>query len=462
MRLLFVTPELTPYSSVSPAADTCWALPKALKGRGHDVVILSPLYGFIDPSASNLARRLRKVEVDLDGEKTSFAVYDARTAAGVDLLFLGHEELFGACKSVPLDDESDANARRFGAFCRAALEVVRTDDPGFDLVHCHDWPTALIPALIGSQELDIGSVLTVHDVQRQGRFRAEVLRSVGFAEGHGSFLEGGIAEADRVTTVSPTFAGTLTKQAAGLEKAFADRGKELSGIAGGIDIAVWNPATDAHLETRYDPMDLTGKRRCKAAFQAKLELPITNEVPLVVVVGALHESSGLDVLARIVGRLMRNDLQLAVVAEPTPSDESLVAVLLEHQKRWPDRLHIVTGADTTLVHQALSAADFVLVPPKQPPGGSLSLRAHRYGALPIGRRAGAIADTVVDCEPQLESGNGFLFDEATDDDVLSALQRAIAAYTQRAGFRRARARGMRADHSWERSAYLYERLYEGI
>jgi starch synthase len=474
MRLLFVTPEVTPYSGSTPAGDASWALPKALRARGHEVSILSPLYGFIDPAARSLARRLRKVNVDLAAGKRAFEVYDARTPAGIDVLFLGQDELFARCKSLPTG-EDPADGVRFGAFCKAAIEILKGDERGFDVVHCHDWQTALVPVLVSMMDLDIPIVQTVHDVRAQGVFGSDLVTALDLPTrlfaidglefyGKTNLLKGGVLEADRVTTVSPSYAREIAQEGrgAGLDGVFRERARELSGIAGGVDVAVWNPATDAYLESRFDPMDLAGKRRSKAGFQRDLGLPIRDDVALIVALGPLAPSSGLDAIARIAARLLRNDLQLAVIAEGGESDASLVSVLGEHAQRWADRLVVRADANTSTVHRALAAADAVLVPPNQPPGGSTQMRAHRYGALAIGPRSGSVTDTVVDCDAKLSTGDGFLFDPGSDDAVLAAIQRAVAGFSKRSTFEKTRARAMRADHSWERCAYLYERLYAAI
>jgi starch synthase len=475
MRLLFVTPEVTPYSGGTPTGDLAWALPKALEARGHEVLVLSPLYGFIDPSARGLARRLRKVTVELGaGERCAFEVYEARTAAGVDLMFLGQESLLRPVTELPTGADPEDGAR-FGAFCKAALEVARSDEKGFDVIHCHDWQTALVPVLRRLEELDVPTVLTVHDASARGLFGRELLGRLGLPSslfaidglefyGKTCLLKGGVLEADRVTTVSSSYARELTREGSlgGLEGVFRQRTGELAGIVGGVDVAVWNPATDPHLAVRFDPMDHSGKRRNKAALQRELELPQRDDVPLLGVVGALHPSSGLDVLARIVARLMRNDVQLAVMAERGAVDESLVTVLQEHARRWPDRLVVRTQAADALIHRTLGGSDFVLVPPQQPPGASTAMRAHRYGALPIGPGTGAVADTLVDCDGKLTSGNGFLFADLEDASILAALQRAVAAFGRRAELEKVRARALRGDHGWDRPAYLYERLYESL
>ncbi|MBX3276210.1 MAG: glycogen synthase [Sandaracinaceae bacterium] len=473
MRVLFVTPELSPYSGVTPMGEASWALPKALEGLGHEVTVLSPLYGFVDPMKHTLARRLRKVEVTLGEGPLAFTVFDTRSAAGVDLQFLGQEQLLGPVTEVPLEGTRAGDGLLFGAFAKAAVEVLRTAQPAFDRVICVDWQTALVPLLLELAEVTTPSVLCVSDVRRQGRFDRSLLGELGLPAslfnveqlefyGKVCFLKGGAVSAGRVTTVSPSYADEVVQYANGLEGVFKARGKELSGIAGGIDTAVWNPATDPHLTARFDPMDLSGKRRDKAALQKELGFPIRDDVALMAVLGPISPDSGLDVLARIVGRLMRNDVQVAVLAEGGASDAALATVLAEHARRWPDRLHVRAEADAPAVHRALSGADLVMVPPSQAPGGATQLRAHRYGALPIGLRAGAFGDTVVDCDAKLTTGTGFAYDEASDEAILATLQRAIAGYAERSLFERARARALRSDHGWERAAYLYERLLRSL
>ncbi|MGF1466399.1 MAG: glycogen synthase [Sandaracinaceae bacterium] len=467
MRLLFVTPELTPYSGVTPAGDTCWALPKALRGLGHDVTVLSPLYGFIDPAARSLARRLWKVEVDVAGEELAFDVYDVRTAAGLDLLFLGHEVLFQPCREVPLDGDGVEDARRYLAFAHAAVKVAMDGDRAFDRVHGHGWATGLVPGLLRLAGGALPTVHSVHDPTRKGAFGPAVADDLRVPrelrhDGGLHFLAAAVRDADRVTAVSPSAAARLGEgPTEALGPLFRDRGADVVGILGGVDVALWNPATDARLEARYDPIDRSGKARCKAALQRELGLPERDDRPLIGALGPVDASTGLDRLARIASRLLRNDLQLAVVQVGEERDPDLVDVLAEHQDRWPDRVQVRDEHDVALVHRLLAGCD-ALVAPRVAPGSNLPMRAHRYGTLPIGPRQGAFADAVVDVDPKLGSGNGFLFAPEDDAELLAALQRAVGAFGRRDAFDRLRARAMRVDHSWERAAYHYDRLYRNL
>ncbi|MFK7991660.1 MAG: glycogen synthase [Sandaracinaceae bacterium] len=473
MRLLFITPDVTPITGTSPIGDLSAALPKALIGHDHEVMVIAPLYAHVDPSARGLGRRLRKVEATLAGDETvAFTVFDARTAAGVEMMFLGQEELFGATGG---DVPDVPDGLRYGAFCRAAVEVARADEKGFDVIHAHGWPMAMVPLIAAELDLSMGTVLTLHgdanpDAMNLGAVDTATLKRLRLGplakedalqvEGAVSLLRAGVQDADRVTTISPTYASEI-RGGGPLSEVLTTREDELVGIMGGVDAAVWNPATDSHLDTRFDPMDRSGKRACKAALQEELDFPVRDDVPLVVAFGPLLAESGFDALARTVSRVMRADVQLAVLVEAdAPNDDSLVAVLREHAKRWPDRMALSLEGDASMIHRGIAGADLVMLPPGATLD-SMAIRAQRYGALPIGPRAGVVADSIVDCAPDLKSGTGFLY-EATDDGLLSAVQRSVGAYSKVGAFEKLRARAMRGDHSWERAAYLYERIYTSV
>jgi starch synthase len=474
MRILFVTPELAPFSAMTPAADACAALPKALKGLGHEVTVLTPLWGFIDPEARGLARRLKKVSASVGGKEESFALYDTHTAAGLTLQFLGHDALFGGCRAVPLHEPEEDDAARFAAFCRAALSLIQSADEPYDAVHCHGWPTGLLPGLLREAGHEIGVVFTHHPMSdgvapaAQGSFPIDatprVAMPAGVAGPHAgglagrlSFTGAAIAAADRVTTVSPRYAETLSVDPDGLQPVLEAAGTSMTGILGGVDVALWNPASDPLLESRFDAMDPVAKHRNKMALQEELGLAGRDDVPLIAGFGPLTEEQGYATIARIAGQLFRNDLQL-VLLDPTVGDVDLTTVLQEHSRRWPERFQVRSPVDEGAIHRLLAASDAVLVLEPHP-ASAWPMRAQRYGSLPIGPREASFADAVVDCDPALTTGNGFTYVGRDDTAVLSALQRVIAAYGRRKHFERVRLRAMRLDHSWDRAAYHYARLY---
>ena len=476
MEILFVTSEVAPFSKATGLADVCGALPKALRGLGHKVTVLSPLYSHIDPAARSLARRLMKIEVQLGGKKVACELYDGRTPGGVDLLFLGHEELF---RRVPhIYGEGDAfalDAQRFALLSLGALELIKKREPRFDVLHAHDWPAALAvymakrdPALASMPTL-----LTIHDLAQQGSFPKATMEALGLPwehftpeglEFYGSvnLLKGGLLSASRVTTVSPTYAQEIrtAEGGHGLDGVLRARGKDVVGILDGVDVAVWNPATDAAIPSRFDPIDLGGKARCKSELQAAVGFPLRADIPLIAASGKLTPGRGFDLLAKTLPQVLRNDVQIVVHAEGEP-DADLREVFAELAARWPDRLALLTG-DESATHRMLAGSDLFVIPSRAEPSGHQQRYAHRYGTLPICRRTGGHVDTVVDADAKLESGSGFLYEEATPQALLGAIRRGIAAFTLAAPFDAMRRRIMRIDHSWERSARLYETLYREL
>lgn len=475
MEILFVTSEVAPFSRVGGLGDACGALPKALRGLGHKVTVLSPLYPGIDPSARSLARRLIKVEMKLGGKTVACELYDGRTSAGVDLLFLGHEELFRRVPHVYGEGETYLlDAQRFAALSYGAMEILRAREPRFDLVHAHDWPAALaVFAIKRDRDLSrVPTVLTIHDLAHQGTFPKETVDTLGLswddykAEGFELFgqlslLKAGLLMADRITTVSPTYAKEIQTPERGhrLDGLLRARKDKVVGILDGIDVAVWGPATDSHLARRYDPFALEGKAICRADLQSSLGLPVRADVPVLVTLGRLTAAKGYDLFAKALPQLLRADLQVIVHGA---GDEELLEVLREQALRFPDRLVVKEGWDDVLVHKLAAGSDLVLVPSRNEPCGLFQRVAHRYGAIPVVHHTGGLADTVIDCDAKLESGSGFVFDEPTPQSLLAAVRRGLAAFALGASFDGLRRRVMRIDHSWERSARLYEALYKEL
>lgn len=474
MDILLVTAEVAPYSRSTHAAETCAALPKALRGLGHKVTVLSPLWASIDPSGRQLARRLVKIEVDIDGHRRALPFFEGRSPGGVDLAFLGDEALFPH-NAAPTDDGPET-AARWAAFARGSLELIKKRDARPDMIHCVGWQTAVLPALLRNDDAlgSIPTVLTIPDVRGKGLYERNALATFGLdpswwridgVEFYGklSTLKAGIQTAGRLAVPSPSYAQEITKEAGGLEGALSARRKHLVGILDGIDTSVWNPATDPWLETRFDPMDVRGagkygKQRDKSALQKELGLPARGDVALISAVGTMGDASGEGMLAELGPKLLRNDVQLAIIAEPGSNPEVL-SRFVELAARWNDRVAVRHDADQGLVHRAMGASDLVVVPSPNDASGARAMQAHRYGALPIARCAGGIADAVVDCDAQLTSGTGFLWDEHHVDAMLAALQRGLAAFARGPQFRALQHRVMTIDHSWDRSARLYERLY---
>jgi len=315
-------------------------------------------------------------------------------------------------------------------------------------------------------------VLTIHNIAHQGILPKEALPELGLSwdrfsvegiefYGQLNILKQGILSADAVTTVSPTYAREIQTEAGGekLDGVLRAKTGKVFGITNGVDYSVWNPATDPALAARYDAEDFSNKTRCKGALQKELGLPLDTQAPLVASVGRLALQKGADLVAAIAPKLLRaTDAQVVLAGD---GDTRFVAAMEAAVKKADGRAVFVKGASEPLVHRIYGAADFVLIPSRFEPCGLVQLYAQRYGALPVARATGGLVDTIVDCDAALETGTGFLFDESSEEALLGAAERAVAARSHPRWGALVR-RVMRTDRGWDRPARRYEQVYRGL
>jgi starch synthase len=468
MEILMVAPELGPFARSSEAADTIATLSKVVRQLGHPVTVALPRYPGFEAGGLLMARRLTPLELPGGGEVT---VCDGQLASGVKLVLFDAPRLFDR-PGVYGEDGSDYadNAERFGLLARAAAALVRQrseQGQAFDLLHLHDWPGALVAASLGESE-SVASVLTIHDVTRQGDFSPKELVQLGIApeldtpdalrlDGRVNALKGGVLLCRTVTTVSPTYAREMqTAERAGpLAAVLSARDPGVIGVANGIDYAVYNPAIDPALVSRYDAEDPATKGLSKTALVRELELELRTERPLVAALGPLDQEKGFDLLLAALPTIMKSDVSLVIVARGA---SPLARGFRAAKERYPERFSFVEASDEPFEHRVYAAADLVLVPSRHEPCGSTQLIAQRFGALPVAHATGGIVDSVVDCDAQLETGTGFLFDEASAGALVGALERGLAAYASPA-WPRLRRRVMRLDLGWDRPARRYVQIY---
>jgi starch synthase len=458
VELLFIAPEIAPYSRSGEIGDVCAALPKALRGGGHKAIVISPLWGGIDATARGLARRLSGVEASAFGQRYACTLHDGRTTGGVELVFVGNPELFAIGAG---GGDEQARLRAALVFAHAAAQVAAAREVSPDVVHAHGWFAAGALAVAKAALPGAARVLSLHDPADLGRVPSAdaadgPLGEALAADPARSLLGAGAAAAQRVVASSEAEAHELAAGAHGLGAALGEAGK-LIAIANGVDAARWNPLTDPLLPARFDSVDLKGKARCKDGLQLELGLPIAPDVPLLACAGSLTQATGGALFAQALGALLQCDLQIVVAGGDAQLRETAAGLAA----RYEERLR-VAAADERSVHRALAASDFALVPGRDPAAGDLHLCAQRYGALPIARKLGAVADSVVDCDAQLATGTGFLFEQDDASELTATVQRALAAFARRSAFDALRRRVMKLDVSWERSARRYEHVYRTI
>jgi starch synthase len=474
MKVLFVASEAFPLVKTGGLGDVGGALPPALAAEGADVRLLLPAYR----EARARADRLKSVaRLSLPGGEAQL-LETRLPGTRIVLWLLDHPPSYDR----PGDPYHDAhgrpwpdNAVRFALLCRAACAIA-LGQTGLgwrpDLVHAHDWQAGLAPALLAHEPGRPATVFTIHNLAYQGLFPAETfsalrlppsLWSHAALEFHGrlSFIKGGIVFADRLTTVSPGYAHEIQtpEHGHGLDGLLRHRAAHLSGILNGIDDKTWNPARDIHLVNRYSARRPAGKPANKLALQTELNLAPDPQLPLLGMVGRLVAQKGVDLVVEALTRLDQWPLQLAVLGTGERRYEQR---LLTEAARRPGRLAVRIGYDEPLAHRILAAADLFLMPSRFEPCGLSQLYAMRYGAVPVARRVGGLADTVVDANPDhLRAGRatGILFDEPRAEALAAAVERALALHRDRRLWRRLMLAGMRQDHGWRHSAAEYLRLY---
>lgn len=479
MRVLFVSSEAYPLAKTGGLADVSEALPHALTRLGADVRVLMPGY------RCAMEQVFRPWTVaDLSG---IMGVGDARLLAtripGAELpvWLIDAPELYdrdGLYQDKNGQDWPD-NARRFAFLAHVAARIAtgRTDVAWVpDVVHANDWHTGLIPLLLAHEaEPSPPTVFTLHNMAFQGVFPAETLGQLDLPEGDScpngmeyygqiSFLKAGIHYANKLTTVSPTYAREiLTPEFGfGFEGLMRARCDDLNGILNGADYDIWDPAQDPFLSNNYDAAHLNGKRACKAVLQRELGLPEARDVPLMAYISRLTEQKMADALYDALPRLIAEDAQIVLLSD---GDHGLEQKFCDAARTQPSKIAVRIGYEEPLAHRMQAGADILLAPARFEPCGLSQIYAMRYGTVPIVRATGGLADTVVDTSrTSISDGTatGFVFSEPTTEALEQTILRACTFYREPLAWRRLQLGAMKQDFSWTRSAQQYFALYETL
>lgn len=460
MNILIAALELAPYVQNSSAAESIANLAKSLRLLGHEISIAVPRVPAYEESGLMAARRLTPLELS-GGQKAT--IFDAQLPSGATVVML---EVTGASfdPSQPLDRQPEA----IGAFARAvaalAGDALGQGSP-FDVVHAHDAAAGLaLMKLQSSAAAGMGKVLSVHDAARSGEFEASAskalgipddrLNSHGFGSGTGlSLLKGLLAEADAIVTPSDAYSRQLQspERYGALSRAF--QGVSLVGVIEGVDHALFNPSTDAALTSRYDAPNPANKARNKTAVLREYGLDLETTRPLLFCEDIADGDCALKTVLSALPGLVRNDVLLIVLASADLRSQN--ERLLEP---FAGRVSWVSDISAPARRRLLAAADFYFSVQRRNPSGQALLQASRYGAVPIALDVDSVSDVVVDCDAELSTGTGLLFNSMTQRSLIAASGRAVAAY-RCAGFRKLLTRVMRQDLAWDRSARRHVQLY---
>ena len=475
MNILYVTGEAAPFCKTGGLADVSGSLPVALAARGQHVAVILPLYDTISRQWRHQMTFRRYIYVDLAWRHEYCGLFSLKHR-GVTWYFVDNEHYFARGRLYGERDDGE----RFGFFSRAVMELLPLLDEMPDVIHCNDWQTALVPVyrqdLTGRWDAlsGIRTVFTIHNIEYQGKFGPETVDDLfglhrGWYEGGTlqmdgclNLMKGAMLCADAVTTVSPTYARQLhlSAYAEGMESVVQRCGEKFTGIVNGIDTAVFDPATDPELTAHFSAQRLRGKADCKKALQKELGLQVQSDVPLLSVVSRLVGHKGIDLICESLDVVMQTGCQLVVLGSGDGQYEDFFRYA---ENRYKGRLCAYIGYNEALAHRIYAGSDLFLMPSRSEPCGLSQMIAMRYGAVPIVRQTGGLADTVRSCQLGQEDGNGFVFADYSAFDMQYVISQAVNLYrTDIHRFRRVQKRGMTDDFSWNVSAGAYERLYENI
>ena len=477
IRILHVCAEFAPLAKSGGLGDVTAGLAGTLAEAGQDVCVVIPRYGMIDTAMAYVDPQpaVESTRFNLSGTELSYSVLrQLDTPANLSVFLVDCRELFG---EQHIYGSGDREAHRFMLLSRAALALCRQLEWPPDIVHCHDWHTALLPLLLsearGSDRVfePSSSVLTIHNIGYQGVFPTRVMREAGRAQllkrfdpvdvanSEVNFLKTGIEHADALTTVSRTHAREIQSPAygMGLDPLLRRRSHRLQGILNGVDHSCWNPATDPALVRNYTASTLAHKADSKQALIKELGLDIEAGSPLIGVVSRLVRQKGIDLIVDAAPQIVGGrQVGMAILGAGEPP---YAAALRELADEFPGQIVFVEAHDETLAHRILAGTDLLLVPSRYEPCGLTQLYALRYGTVPVVRKTGGLADTIAHYDPGTRQGNGSVFEHADAAGLRWAVNTALGWYSDHDTWQQLMRNGMAADFSWEHQALEYLSLY---
>ncbi len=476
LKVIFVTSEAVPFAKTGGLADVAGTLPLALQKIGLQVQVVMPLYGMIKKGKFDLKLEAEDLEVYLGPQRLTFNLFSA-DSGGVPFYFVERDELYersqlyGTSKGDYFD-----NLERFTFLAKSLLPICRALNLKPDVLHCHDWQSALIPAYLkhiwAGQELftDTVSVYTIHNLAYQGLFPKEKFPLLGLdwslfgIDGlefydQINFMKGGIVFADTVTTVSRRYSHEIQTPefGCGLEGVLQARAAVLTGIVNGVDYRDWDPATDALIAAPFSPKNLAGKAKNKLALMQQFGLdPKLQTAPLLGIVSRLADQKGFDLVAAVLQDLMAEEVTLVILGT---GEEKYHHLLTAAAEKYPGKMGVKIAYDNTIAHLIEAGADMFLMPSYYEPCGLNQIYSMKYGTIPVVRATGGLVDTVTPFDPKDKTGTGFRFEEYSAEAFLACLKEALQAYQDKSVWKKLMLNAMSQDFSWETAAKAYDDLY---
>lgn len=477
MKILFAASEITPFAKTGGLADVAGSIPLALSRLGYDIRLVMPRYRQVDPERFGL-RHAASFYVPLGTWKERCSVFEGKAGGSVPVYFINKDiyfdrpELYGTSRT----DYAD-NAERFIFFSRSILELCNAAGFRPDIIHLNDWQTGLVALYLRKAYSEspllkhTKTVFTIHNLGYQGIFWRHDLRLIGLGWdiftpegiefwGNINFLKAGLVYSDAITTVSKTYSHEIqtAEYGHGLEGVLQKRSKDIYGIVNGIDYNEWDPSRDGLIARTFTSKRLSGKTECKRRLMNYAGLEGC-EAPLLGLVTRLTEQKGLDILSGAVSRIIKLGCRVVILGR---GDEKYHRILSDMEAASRGRIRLFLDFDDGLAHAIYAGSDMFLMPSRYEPCGLGQMIAQRYGTVPVVRRTGGLADTVVDYNARTGKGTGFLFGEYTAEALAACVRRALDIYSDKKRWAALMRTCMKQDFSWERSVMEYEKLYRKV
>ena len=481
MKIAFISSEAVPYAKTGGLADVAGALPKALEKLGCEVKLFIPKYSRIDEIKHELYYNweIGEIKIKINDEFRSVHLHQGKIpGSNIEVNFIDCPYYFFRNSIYTNDFDED---ERFILFSRGVIEVINKLGWSPDILHCNDWQTGLIPLFIKDHYKgykifnNTATLFTIHNIGYQGLFpkksllNADIDTRYFFPEGpvefydQVSFMKTAISFSDIINTVSNTYAQEILtpEYGAGLDGVLKNREKDIYGILNGIDYSIWDPENDHLIPYRFSAGDFSGKLNNKKFLLEHLKLPFNEKIPLVGIVSRMVSQKGFDIFSDVINDLMKLQAQWVILGNGQTEYEELFRTLAA---TFPKKISVYIGFNNELSHLIEAGSDIFLMPSLYEPCGLNQMYSLRYGTVPIVRKTGGLADTVLDwnelkkrCE---ESGTGFTFAKYDGKRLLSAFRRAVKTFKNKNTWRIIQVNGMQKDYSWEHSAKEYLNLYK--
>ena len=478
LQVLIAASEGVPFSKTGGLADVIGALPEALAAEGLRVAVVLPRYRAT--KLENAKTLIPSLTVPLGSGLHFPSILEATTKSPVRWLFVDYPISFDRDSLYVNPQGSDwpDNPERFALFSPFLLEIAKTIFPP-DILHCHDWQAGLAPVLLKTAYAfdpslkGVPAVFTIHNLGYQGIFPPDSLYRIGLGPelfsmdrlefyGQVNFLKGALIYSDFITTVSRKYSQEIqtAEFGFGLEGILQERTKRVRGILNGVDYAEWDPAVDRFIAAPYSASDLEGKKKCKKDLLEQFGLPAGDlNSPLIGIVSRFARQKGADLIAEVADRLLAENLRLVALGTGEPEYEELFRDL---SQRYKNKVAVRIAYNNALAHKIEAGSDMFLMPSRYEPCGLNQIYSLRYGTVPVVRATGGLDDTIEDYNPANGKGTGFKFDDYSGPELLKTIQRALAAFSDPAQWKRVMQSGMKQDFSWGSSAREYVKLYNEL